>query len=108
VGYSARIRDSHSLDTGRVKEGRTEMNSRVRTSMILAGHIEVQCEKVCNQEFFWKKDKILSELSDPKSLDGSHTDSKTINQAIKARETRRTKKQSNPWWSHQFCYQINR
>ena len=107
MGYNARIRDSRSLDTGRVREGRTELNSRVRTSMILVGHREVQCEKVCNQEKFGKRTKILTELSDPESLDGSLTNSETINQAIKARETRLTRKQSCPQWSHQFCYWIN-
>jgi hypothetical protein len=54
--------------------------------MILAGHREVQCEKVCNQEKFRKRTKILSELSDPKSLDGSPIDSETINEEIKARK----------------------
>jgi hypothetical protein len=62
--------------------------------MILVRHKEVQCEKVCNQEKFGKRTKILSEPSDPESLDGSPTDSETINQAIKARKTRLTRKQS--------------
>ena len=75
--------------------------------MILVGHREVQCEKVCNQEKFGKRTKCLSELSDPESLDGSPTDSETINQEIKARETRLTRKQSVPQYGHQFCYQIN-
>ena len=65
MGYSARIRDSRSLDTGRVQEGHTKLNSRVRTSMILVGHREVQCEKVCNQEKFGKRKKLLSELLGP-------------------------------------------
>jgi hypothetical protein len=34
----------------------------------------------------FKKDSILSELSDPESLDGSPTDSETRKKAIKARE----------------------
>jgi hypothetical protein len=50
----------------------------------------------------------LSELSDPESLDGSPIDSETRKQAIKARETRLTRKQSVPQWSHQFCYRTNR
>jgi len=75
MGYSARIRDSRSLYTSRVREGCTELNSRVRTSMTLAGHREVQCEKVCNQEKFGKMTKILSELLGPESLYGSPTDS---------------------------------
>jgi hypothetical protein len=75
VGYSARIRDSRGLDTGRVREGRTEPKSRVRTSMILVGHREVQCEKVCNQEKFGKRTKKLSELLSPESLYGSPIDS---------------------------------
>jgi hypothetical protein len=108
VGYSERIRDSRSLYTSKVREGRAEMNSRVRTSMILVGHREVQCDKVCNQEIFGKRTKNLSELSDPESLDGSPTDSETINQAIKARETRITRKQSIPHYGRQFCYRINR
>jgi hypothetical protein len=83
VGYSARIRDSRSLDTGRVREGRTELNTRVQTSMILAGHREVQCEKVCNQEKFGKRTELLSELLDPESLYGSPKDSETINQGMK-------------------------
>lgn len=77
VGYSARIRDSSSLDTGRVREGCTELNNRVRTSMIHTGHREVQCERVCNQEKFWKRKKKLSELLGPESLWGSLTNSET-------------------------------
>jgi hypothetical protein len=50
----------------------------------------------------------LSELSDPESMDGSSTDSETRKQAIKARETRLTRKQSVPQWSRQFCYRTNR
>jgi hypothetical protein len=80
----------------------------VQTSMILTGHREVQCEKVCNQEKFGKRTKILSELLDRESLDGSPTDSETRKQAIKERGTRLTKKQSIPQWTHQFCYRINR
>jgi hypothetical protein len=45
---------------------------------------------------FGKKTKLLRELSDPESLDGSLTNSETIKQAIKARETRLTRKQSDP------------
>ena len=52
---------------------------------------------------FGKKTKILRELSDPESLDGSPTDSENIKQAIKARETRLTRKQFVPQWSRQFC-----
>ena len=55
----------------------------------------------------FEKELNLSELSDPESLDGSPTDSETRKQAIKARETRLTRKQSVPQWSHQFCYRIN-
>jgi hypothetical protein len=72
--------------------------------MILASHREVQCEKVCNQEKIGKKGKNLSELSDPEILDGSPTDSKTINQPIKERKTKLTRKQSIPQYGHQFCY----
>ena len=64
--------------------------------MILAGHREVQCEKVCNQQKFGKKTKLLSELSDPESLDGSPTDSEIKNQTSKERETILTRKQSVP------------
>ena len=49
----------------------------------------------------------LSQLSDPESLDGSPTDSETKKQAIKAMETRLTRKQSGPQQSRQFCYWIN-
>jgi hypothetical protein len=42
---------------------------------------------------FGKRRKILSELSDPESLDGSPTDSETRKQEIKERETRITRKQ---------------
>jgi hypothetical protein len=64
VGYSGRIKDSHSLDIGKVREGRTELNTRVKTSMMLTGHKKVQCEKVCNQANFGKRTKRLSELLD--------------------------------------------
>jgi hypothetical protein len=50
----------------------------------------VQCENGYKQEKFGKRTKFLRELSDPESLDRSHTDSETIKQAIKARETRLT------------------
>ena len=68
MGYSARIRDSLSLDTGRVREGRTELNTRVKTSMIITGYRKVQCEKVCNRENFGKMTELLRELLDPGSL----------------------------------------
>jgi hypothetical protein len=68
VGYSARIKDSRRLDTGRVREVHTELNNRVRTLVVLAGYRRVQCEKVCNQAKFGKKTKILRELLDPESL----------------------------------------
>ena len=55
----------------------------------------------------FEKGLNLSELSNPESLDGSPTGSETRKQAIKARETRLTRKQSDPQWSHQFCYWIN-
>jgi hypothetical protein len=48
---------------------------------------------------FGKRTKNLRELSDPESLDRSLTDSETIKQAIKARETRLNRKQSVPQWS---------
>jgi hypothetical protein len=67
--------------------------------MSLVGHKEVQCEKVYNQEKFGKRKKNLSEISDPESLDGSPIDSETKNQAIKAGETRLTRKKSVPQWS---------
>ena len=51
---------------------------------------------------FGKRTKILSELSNPESLDGSPTDSETRKQAIKARETRLTRKQSVPQGSHHW------
>ena len=60
---------------------------------------------VNNKKF--EKGINLSELSDPESLDGSPTDSENIKQAIKARKTRPTRKQSVPQWSRQFCYRIN-
>ena len=60
---------------------------------------------VNNQKF--EKGLNLSELSDPESLDGSPTDSETRKQAIKARETRLTRKQSIPQWSRQFFYWTN-
>ena len=60
-----------------MREGFIELNSRVQTSMILASHREVQCEKVCNQVKFGKGTKILSELLGPESLYGSPTDSET-------------------------------
>jgi hypothetical protein len=91
-----------------VREVRTELNTRVRTSVILAGYREVQCEKVCDQANFGKMTEILSELSDPESLDGFPTDSDTINQEIKEKETRLTRKQSISQYGCQFCYQINR
>jgi hypothetical protein len=56
---------------------------------------------------FGKRTKILSELSNPESLDESPTDSKTRKQAIKARETRLTRKNSVPQYGRQFCYWIN-
>jgi hypothetical protein len=56
----------------------------------------------------FEKGLNLSELSDPESLDGSPIDSKTGKQAIKARETRLTRRQFAPQWSHQFCYRTNR
>jgi hypothetical protein len=68
VGYSVRIKDSRRLDTGRLREARIELNTRVKTSVILAGYRRVQCEKVCNQENFGKKTKLLRELLDPGSL----------------------------------------
>jgi hypothetical protein len=76
--------------------------------MILAGHREVQCENFFNQEKIGKRTKKNCEFSDPESLDGSPTNSETINQSIKARETRITRKQSVPQYGHQFCYWINR
>jgi hypothetical protein len=62
--------------------------------MVFASSRQVQCETVCNQRDFGKRTKNLSELSDPENLDGSPTNSKTRNQAIKARESRLTRKQS--------------
>jgi hypothetical protein len=50
----------------------------------------------------------LSELLDPKSLDGCPTDTETKKQAIKGRETRLTRKQFIPQLSRQFCYWTNR
>jgi hypothetical protein len=96
VGYSARIRDSRSLDTGKVREGHTELRSRVQKSRVFEGCIRVKCGNVCNQNKFGKRTKSLSELSNPESLDGSPTESETRKQAIKARETRLTRKQSIP------------
>jgi hypothetical protein len=60
-----------------------------------------------NKNFF-EKGLNLSELSDPESLDGSPTDSETRKQEVKARETRLTRKQSDPQWSRQFFYWTNR
>jgi hypothetical protein len=64
--------------------------------MVLVGHKEVQCENVCNQRKILKMIGNLSELLDPKSLDGCPIDSETIKQAIKGREKRLTRKQSIP------------
>jgi hypothetical protein len=55
----------------------------------------------------FEKGLNLSELSDLESLDGSPTDSETRKQAIKARETRLTRKQSVPQYGRQFCYRTN-
>jgi hypothetical protein len=44
----------------------------------------------------FEKGLNLSEISDPENLDGSPIDSRTRKQAIKARETRLTRKQSVP------------
>jgi hypothetical protein len=64
MGYSVRIKDSRRLDIGRLREVRTEMNTRVRTSVILTGYRKVQCEKVCNQANFGKVIGLLRELLD--------------------------------------------
>jgi hypothetical protein len=56
----------------------------------------VQCENGCKQEKFGEKTKFLRELSDPESLDRFPTDSETIKQEIKARETKLTRKQFVP------------
>jgi hypothetical protein len=45
--------------------------------VVLAGHREVPCKKVCNQGKFGKKTKLLSELIGLESLYGSPTDSET-------------------------------
>ena len=89
-----KIRHFLSLDTGRVREGHTELNNGVKKSRVFIGFRQVQCETVCNQRDFGKRTKNPSELLDPKSLDGSPTDSETREQAIKSRETRLTRKQS--------------
>jgi hypothetical protein len=68
VGYSARIKDSRRLDIGILQEVRIELNTRVRTSFILAGYKQVQCEEVCNQANFGKMTGIVRELLDPGSL----------------------------------------
>jgi hypothetical protein len=108
VYYSARIKDSRGLDIGLLRGVRTGLNTKVRTQVILVGYQRVQCENGCKQAKFGKRTKFLRELSDPESLDGSPTDSETRKQAIKARETRLTRKQFVPQWSHQFCYRTNR
>ena len=102
-----KIRHFCSLDTCRVRTGRTGLNSEVLKSRFFVGSRQVQCETVCNQRDFGKREKNLSELSDPESLDGSPIDLETRNQAIKARETRLSRKQSVSQWSRQFCYWIN-
>jgi hypothetical protein len=102
VRCSAKIRHFHSLDTDRVREGHTGLISRVQKSRAFIGYIHVKCGNVCNQKEFGKSKKSLSELSDPESLDGSPIDSKTRKQAIKARETRLTRKQSVPQYGRQF------
>jgi hypothetical protein len=79
-----------------VRTCRTSLNSEVRKSQVFAGCIQVKCGNVCNQKEFGKMTKTLSELSDPKSLDGFPTDSETRNQVIKTRETRLTRKQCVP------------
>ena len=48
------------------------------------------------KENFEKRIGNLSEILDPESLDGCPTDSETIKQAIKGRETRLTRKQFVP------------
>jgi hypothetical protein len=72
-----KIRNSRSLDTGRLREGRIGFNSRVRKSMVFIDYREAKCETICNQRKFGKMTKILSELLGPKSLYGSPTDSET-------------------------------
>jgi hypothetical protein len=47
---------------------------------------------VVNKQNLEKRKTFLRELLDPKSLDGSPTDSETRKEAIKARETRLTRK----------------
>jgi hypothetical protein len=84
---------------GRVRKCHTGLNSEVQKSNFFIGCIQVKCRNVYNQKEFGKRTKSLSELLDPESLDGSPTDSETINQAIKARENRLTRKQSVPQWS---------
>jgi hypothetical protein len=91
-----------------VRTCRTGLNSGVRESRVFIGSRQVQCDTVCNQIYFGKRTKNPSERSDPESLDGSPTNSETRKQTIKARETRLTRKSSDPQWSHQFCYWINR
>ena len=49
VEYSARIRYSHRLDTGGVREVHIGSNNRMQKSMVFIGYREVQCENVCNQ-----------------------------------------------------------
>jgi hypothetical protein len=68
---------------GRARKCRTGLNSEVRKSKFFAGCIQVKCGNVCNQKEFGKRTNILSELSDPKSLDGSPTDSKPENKQSK-------------------------
>jgi hypothetical protein len=68
VGYSVRIKNSRRLDTGRLREVCTELNTKVQTLVILIGYRRVQCEKVCNQENFGKMTKLLRELLDLGSL----------------------------------------
>jgi hypothetical protein len=87
-----RVREGHTGLNSRVREGHTGLNSRVRKSRVFAGCIQVKCGNVCNQKEFGKRAKSLSELLDPESLDGSPTDLETRKQAIKARETRLTRK----------------
>ena len=68
MGYNERIKDSRRLDTGKMREVRTELNNMVQTLVVLVGYRRVQCEKVFNKENFGKKTKLLRELLDPGSL----------------------------------------
>jgi hypothetical protein len=70
-------------------------------------HMGYNAEMPVNKGKLEKREKILNELSDPESLDGSPTYSYTRTQTIKARKQGKLGKQYVPQWSRQFCYRVS-